>query len=89
VLLTGLACSAAAALLTLAGGTLGGASLHRWAEAFPGSRLRLDVLGPLVGEPGFGPATRAAVGTWEGLLFGAGLALGLTRRPKPRSLSDS
>jgi hypothetical protein len=88
-LVTGIACALAAALVTLAGGTLGGASLHRVAEAFPGSRVRLEMLGRLTGEPGFGPSARAGLGAWEGLLFGGGLALGLTRRPKPASLSDS
>jgi hypothetical protein len=41
----------------------------------------LTPLGHLLGEPDFGPVTRAVIGTWEGALFGFGLALGLTRRP--------
>jgi len=86
---TGIACAVAAALVTLAGGTLGGASLHSLAQAFPGSRVRLEVLGRLTGEPGFGPAARAGLGAWEGLLFGGGLALGLTHRPRARAISGS
>ena len=34
-----------------------------------------------IGEPDFGPISRAVIGTGEGALFGLGLALGLTRRP--------
>jgi hypothetical protein len=42
----------------------------------------LTPLGRLVGEPNFGPVSAAILGTGEGLLFGAGLAFGLTKRPK-------
>jgi hypothetical protein len=46
-----------------------------------GSQATLTALGRLIGEPDFGPLTAALIGTGEGALFGAGLALGLTRRP--------
>ena len=42
-------------------------------------------LGRPFGEDRLGPRTRAALGFGEGLLFGAGLAAGLTRRPRHRS----
>jgi DNA-binding winged helix-turn-helix (wHTH) protein len=86
---TGLACALAAAAVSSLGGQLGGASLDAIARSFPASRVRLDALGSLLGEPGLGPLTRAALGAFEGLLFGAGLALGLTRRPAPRDLNHS
>ena len=35
----------------------------------------------LIGEPDFGPLSRAVLGCGEGALFGFGLAFGLTRRP--------
>ena len=52
------------------------------AEASQGSQVVLTPLGRLVGEPDFGPVSAAILGTGEGLLFGAGLAFGLTRRPR-------
>jgi hypothetical protein len=45
--------------------------------------VRLDRLAEAFGESDAGaPRTRAALGAGEGLLFGAGLATGLTRRPR-------
>jgi DNA-binding winged helix-turn-helix (wHTH) protein len=85
---TGLACAATAALLCVAGFRLGAVSLAAVVEGFPATQVRLAVFGPLAGEPGFGPRTRTLVGAAEGLLFGAGLAAGLTRRPRP-SARDS
>jgi hypothetical protein len=52
------------------------------AKSFQGSQVGLAPLARLLGEADPGPATRAAVGAYEGFLFGAGLALGLTRRPR-------
>jgi hypothetical protein len=40
----------------------------------------LAPLARLLGEPDIGPLTRAALGAWEGLLFGAFVVLGFTRR---------
>lgn len=79
---TALACALAAAFLTLAGGRLGTVSLDAIVGGFPQTRVRLAVLGRLFGEGGLGPVTRSALGFGEGLLFGAGLAAGLTRRPR-------
>lgn len=80
---TGLVCAAAAALLSAAGLRLGAVSLAAVVEGFPATQVRLAAFGPLTGEIGFGPRTRMLVGAIEGLLFGAGLAAGLTRRPSP------
>ena len=77
----GLACAAATLALALAGRALVGGTVHLIAEASQGSQVVLTPLGRLVGEPDFGPVTAAILGTGEGLLFGAGLAFGLTRRP--------
>jgi hypothetical protein len=88
-LATGAACACAAAGITGLGGRLGGASLDTVARSFPNSRVRLDALGSLLGEPDFGPLTRAALSACEGFLFGGGVVLGLTRRPHPRDLNHS
>jgi hypothetical protein len=42
----------------------------------------LTPVGRLLGEPEFGPVSAAVLGTGEGLLFGIGIAIGLTRRPR-------
>jgi DNA-binding winged helix-turn-helix (wHTH) protein len=79
---TALACALGATALSLAGGRLGAASLDAIVGTFPETRVRLDSLGRLFGEEGLGLRTLAALGFGEGLLFGAGLAAGLTRRPR-------
>jgi len=78
----GLACAAATLALALSGRAPVGGTVHLIAEASQGSQVVLTPLGRLVGEPDFGPVSAAILGTGEGLLFGAGLAFGLTRRPK-------
>ncbi|WP_309092724.1 transcriptional regulator [Phenylobacterium sp.] len=82
----GLAGAAAGLAIALTGGRLLGGSLALLTERFPNSRLRLDHLGGLAGEPGFGPLTHALTGALEGLLFGAFLvgAMTLPRSPKPQ-----
>lgn len=80
---TGLACAATAALISTAGLRLGAVSLAAVVERFPATQVRLARLGTLTGEGDFGPRARALAGAAEGLLFGAGLAAGLTRRPRP------
>jgi hypothetical protein len=79
---TALASGLAGALVSGSGGRLGATSLASVVDAFPATRVRLAVLGRPLGEAGFGPRTRGALGFGEGLLFGAGLAAGLTRRPR-------
>ena len=46
-------------LISLLGGRLMGGSLDLLAHGFPGSRLRLDQIGGLFGETGFGPISQA------------------------------
>jgi hypothetical protein len=47
-----------------------GGSLDLLAHHFPDSRLRLDPVGGLFGESGFGPVTQIVTGALEGMLFG-------------------
>jgi hypothetical protein len=57
-----------------------GGTIHEIATQSNGSRAALTSLGQLVGEPDFGPVSGALLGTGEGVIFGLGLAIGLTRR---------
>jgi len=77
----GFACAGATLALALSGRALVGGTVHLIATASQGSQVVFTPLGRLVGEPDFGPVSAAILGTGEGLLFGAGLAYGLTRRP--------
>jgi DNA-binding winged helix-turn-helix (wHTH) protein len=61
---------AAGIVIPLLGGRLMGGSLDLLAHGFPDSRLRLDQIGRLFGERGFGPLTQAVTGGLEGILFG-------------------
>lgn len=54
-----------------AGGQLLGGSLNALAEILPQSRLRLDQIGALFGEDGFGRMSQMATGALEGMLFAA------------------
>ena len=58
-------------LIVLLGGTLMGGSLELLSSSFPASRLRLDQIGALLGEPGFGPVSQIVTGGLEGGLFAA------------------
>ena len=78
-LATGAACGVAALGLSLAGRPLVGGTIHAVAQASTGSEADLSPLGRLIGEPGFGPVTRAAIATLEGALFGFGFSAGITR----------
>ena len=80
-LVVGAACGVAALGLALAGRPLVGGTIHAVAQASQGSQATLTPLAALIGEPDFGRASSAIIGTGEGALFGFGLALGLTRRP--------
>jgi DNA-binding winged helix-turn-helix (wHTH) protein len=66
-----LAGAVAGIAVPLLGGRLMGGSLDLLARSFPNSRLRLDQIGALFGEHGFGTLAQAATGMLEGALFGA------------------
>lgn len=83
--LTGACCAAAGLALTWGGSLLGGVSLDYLARSLPGSELGLQPLARLLGEPQAGPATGAVLACGEGLMFGLGLVLGLTRRVRPEA----
>ena len=71
----------AASWPSLIGATLAGASLNTIARSFQGSQVGLRAArAPASASPTSGPLTRMALGAWEGLLFGAGVVLGFTRR---------
>lgn len=67
----------AGVVIPLLGGRLMGGSLALLARDFPGSRLRLDRIGALFGEDGFGPISQIVTGGLEGALFG-GCIVGAT-----------
>jgi DNA-binding winged helix-turn-helix (wHTH) protein len=69
--LTGALAGVAVALL---GGRLMLGSLDLLARQMPGSRLRLDQISRIFGEPSFGPVTRTVTSALEGALFAAGVA---------------
>jgi hypothetical protein len=75
-----LACGAAALFLAIAGRPLVGGTLHEIASHGVRTEQLLTPLAMLIGEPNFGPLTRAILGTGEGAIFGLGLSAGLTRR---------
>jgi DNA-binding winged helix-turn-helix (wHTH) protein len=81
---TGLACAIAAALLGLIGGRTISVTLDRIARVFEGSQVGLEPLARALGEGELRPLTRALASGFEGLMFGVGLASGLTHRPVPR-----
>lgn len=61
-------------LIALLGGRLMGGSLALLGQHLPESRLRLDSIGALFGESGFGPLTQASSAAVEGALFGGCVA---------------
>jgi DNA-binding winged helix-turn-helix (wHTH) protein len=81
-LIVALTCGLAGLVLTYAGRPLAGGTIHAIADAAEGSRATLAPLGRLIGEPGFGPLSRAIAAFGECAAFGFGLACGLLRRPR-------
>ena len=71
VLLAGAAGGAGGLAVIALGGRLMAGSLDLLARSFPGSRLRLDPIGGLLGEDRFGPISQLATGAVEGMLLGA------------------
>jgi hypothetical protein len=63
--------------LTVIGGNLFSGSLEIVARSFADSQIRLDPLAPFFGEVHFGKTTQIICGAIEGLLFGAGVGLGV------------
>jgi hypothetical protein len=79
---TGACCGIGALLIALDGRPLVGGTVNAIARAAHGSQVTLEPLGRLIGEPDFGRVSQTVLATGEGVLFGFGLALGLTRRPR-------
>jgi DNA-binding winged helix-turn-helix (wHTH) protein len=71
MILGGLTAGVAGLLIPLAGGRLLGGSLDLLLRQFPDAGLRLDPIGRLFGETGFGPLSRTVTAGIEGALFGA------------------
>jgi hypothetical protein len=81
-LFTALATAVAALLLTATGSHLAAQSLDRLARGFPGSQVGLAPVVRLFAGHAPRPLVGAAIACSEGFLFGLGLILGLTRRPR-------
>ena len=75
--LAGLVGGTAGAAITALGGELMAGSLDLLVRGFPNSRLRLDPIGGLFGESGFGPVSRVASGALEAALFAACIVGGM------------
>lgn len=83
VAIAGAAGASAGVLIALLGGRLMAGSLHLLASRFPDSRLQIDQIGGLFGEPDFGAISLIVTGGFEGFLFGccvvAAMLLALSR----------
>jgi len=77
----GVCCAAAGVAVSDLGGHLAGTSLNLLAHTYRGSHVGLAPLAHMLGEADPGPLTRTISGALEGLFFGTGLVIGLTRRP--------
>jgi len=77
----GVCCAAAGVAVSDLGGHLAGTSLNLLAHTYRGSHVGLAPLAHMLGEADPGPLTRTISGGLEGLFFGTGLVIGLTRRP--------
>jgi DNA-binding winged helix-turn-helix (wHTH) protein len=73
-------CGLVGLALTLVDYPLVGGTIHAIANAADGSRATLAPLGRLIGEPDFGPVSRAILACGEAVVFGLGLTWGLRRR---------
>jgi DNA-binding winged helix-turn-helix (wHTH) protein len=86
--IVGAGCAVGAVAVGLLGLPLVGGYVHAVAQSAREGQQMLAPLGELIGEPGFGPVTQTLFGSFEGAVFGASLAFGLTRRPAPSSHDD-
>jgi DNA-binding winged helix-turn-helix (wHTH) protein len=73
-----LAGACAGLIIALLGGRLMGGSLALLAHHFPHSRLRLDDIGAVFGEAGFGPIAQTVTAALEGALFAACIVAAMT-----------
>ena len=71
ILLASAAGALAGLLVPLLGGRLMGGSLDLLSSTFPGSSLKLDQIGAIIGERRFGPISQMITGALEGGLFSA------------------
>jgi DNA-binding winged helix-turn-helix (wHTH) protein len=78
----GAACAAGGVSLSLGGDQLVGGLVHDIARATSSTQLVLAPLGRLLGEPEFGPVTRALLAAVEGGVLGGATTWGLTVRPR-------
>jgi hypothetical protein len=70
------------AVIALLGRPMMGGSLALLARSFPNSKLRIDAVGRLFGEAGFGAVTHVATSVLEGALFSACLIGGMVLAAK-------
>jgi len=84
-LATAACCAIGGAALSGMGAKTVSATLDTVGETYSGSRVGLAPLAGVIGEQEHRPVTRSLVGGFEGLLFGFGLAFGLTHRPSHHS----
>lgn len=79
---------AAGLLIPLFGGRLMAGSLAALTERFPESRLRLDAIGAVFGEQGFGFASQTATSAFEATLFGGCVLFAVTLAERQLSGPD-
>jgi DNA-binding winged helix-turn-helix (wHTH) protein len=77
----GACCAVAGIVVSRLGGNFVGTSLNALAHAYQGSHVGLGPIAHMLGEADPGPLTRTLSSALEGLFFGTGLVIGLTRRP--------
>jgi DNA-binding winged helix-turn-helix (wHTH) protein len=81
-IVVGICTAIAGLILSVSGHPLVGGLINEIAQASSGSQMTLTPLGDLYGEPSFGGGTKMLLAMFESGLFGAGFAVGLTRRPR-------
>jgi DNA-binding winged helix-turn-helix (wHTH) protein len=79
---TGMVAGATGAVLGATGWSMVATSLDSIAGVFAGSSVGLDQFAFLLGENSLRPVTRTIVSGFEGFMLGAGIAYGLTHRPR-------